>query len=220
MTTMTTACAVTLTSDGQRQIIPFETEDGTAIPHDAPEEVIVSVNGADLKPTEDYTITHHDGRSVVTLLKAPQAGSEIEISRHTHLIQPKKFRRSGDWDIKLIEEGLDRVTRGVIDALWRIAKIEKVVHVEHRVVDVPAHVAAPTVADVKGLSEELQRLRESSVQQAPANLAEVAETIANVVLSEVRQITHAQSHDVARLASEVARLQSQMTALYHEVGRS
>lgn len=219
MTTLTTACAVTRASDGRQQIYPFETDDGVVIPHEAPGEVVVSINGHELAASE-YSISHDSGRSVVTLHKPPQLGAEIELSRHTHLVQPRKFRRSGDWDISAVEVSFDRLTRAVIDALWRIAKIEKVVQVEHRVIEVPAHVSAPTVNDVQGLADELQKLRESSQQQVPANLADVAETIAEIVLSEVKTHQVAASKIDEALASRVARLEEQLTALYNEVGRS
>ena len=216
MTTLTTVSAVTFIGDGQRQIFPFETDDGTAIPHDHEGEVVVSVNGGELKAQADYTVTHDSGRSVVTFLRPPVLGGEIEIARHTELIQPKKFRRSGDWDITTVEAGLDRVTRGVLDALWRIAKLEKVVHVEHRVVEIPAEFT-PTITDVQGLSEQLAELRESARQQPPENIDVLASAIADVVLSEVRKMQENQARYTSDLASRVASLEDKITALYHGV---
>lgn len=219
MTTLTTECAVTRTSDGKQQIFPFETDDGVIIPHECPSEVVVSVNGRDLAASE-YSISYDKGRSVVTLHAAPMLGAEVELSRHTHLIQPKKFRRSGDWDISVVEESLDRLTRAVIDALWRISKIEKVVQVEHRVVEVPAHVSAPAIDDVQGLADELRKIRESSAQHPPGNLETIAETIADIVLLEVKKHRTETSKNDEVLASRVARLEENLTALYHEVGRT
>lgn len=216
MTTLTTVSAVTFTGDGQRQIFPFETEDGTAIPHECPSEVVVSVNGSELKERVDYTITHDNGRSVVTFLRPPILGGDIEIARYTQLVQPKKFRRSGDWDITAIEASFDRVTRGILDALWRIAKLEKVVHVEHRVVEIPAEFT-PTIADVQGLSEQLAELRESARQQPPENIDVLASAIADVVLSEVRKMQENQARYTSDLASRVASLEEKITALYHGV---
>lgn len=216
MTTLTTVSAVTFIGDGQRQIFPFETDDGTAVPHESPSEVVVTVNGAELKDRQDYTITHDSGRSVVTFLRAPVLGGDIEIARHTELVQPKKFRRSGDWDITAVEASLDRVTRGVLDALWRISKLEKIVHVEHRVVEVPAEFT-PAIADVQGLAEQLAELRESSAQQAPENMDDLASAIAQVVLNEVNRMQENQAKYMSDLASRVARLEDQMTAIYHGV---
>lgn len=216
MTTLTTVSAVTFIGDGRRQIFPFETDDGTAIPHENPSEVVVTVNGSELKERTDYTVTHDSGRSVVTFLRPPVFGGDIEIARHTELIQPKKFRRSGDWDITTVEAGLDRVTRGVLDALWRISKLEKIVHVEHRVVEVPADFT-PAISDVRGLAEQLSELRESSRQQPGENIDDVAAAIAQVVLSEVKKMQENQARHVADLASRVASLEEKMTALYHGV---
>lgn len=216
MTTLTTVSSVTFIGDGQRQIFPFETEDGTAVPHESPSEVIVFVNGAELTDRVDYTITHDQGRSVVTLLSPPVLGGDVEISRHTQLVQPKKYRRSGDWNISEVEASFDRVTRAVLDALWRISKLEKIVHVEHRVVEVPADYA-PSITDVMGLSEQLRELRESSRQQPPENIDDMAAAIAQVVLSEVKKMQENQQKYTSDLASRVARLEDQMTALYNGV---
>lgn len=216
MTTLTTISAVTFVGDGQRQIFPFETDDGTAIPHEHPGEVFVSVNGHGLKDRSDYTVTHDKGRSVVTFLKPPVLGGEIEIARHTELIQPKKYRRSGDWEIGAVEASFDRLTRGVLDALWRISKLEKIVHVEHRVVEIPAEFT-PTIGDVQGLSEQLAALRETARTQGGNNTEDFAAAIAQVVLSEVKRMQENQAKYTADLASRVARLEDQMTALYHGV---
>lgn len=211
MTVLTTVSAVAYQGDGTRQIFPFGT-DTEMIPHESADEVVVRVDG-EILPRDSYSISVEPNATILTLHAPPAIGAAIELERHTPLLQPKQFRRDSDWDLDAVEAAFDRQMRAMQDAFYRISRIEKVIHVEHRTVDVPTGITAEHVA---GLGDTIAAVVREQIQPAPAAQMsdEIVRNLADAIAVEMDRMRQQAANDMSDLQSRVARLEQIFGNLY------
>ena len=202
MTVRTFASAAHYRGDGKRQIFAFEV-DGEPIDHEHEDEIHVFIDGKELKVLADYCISHDASKAIVTMLAAPSVGAHVDIERHTPLLQLKRFRKSGDWSIDAVEQALDRLTRAVQDAMYRIERIEKRVMIEHR------STGPVEASQIPGLVAVLDERIASTVSK-PVETSRLASTVAGVVLEEMTTMVEQNQRDVL---FRISRLEDQMSAL-------
>lgn len=200
MATRTLDSAVRLTLDGHQQVVRFETTDGEPIPHEAG-DLTVKLNGEPLKEGAHYTISKSGETTCVVLLQKHPRGYELSVERFTKLNQLRRLRRAKGATLENIEGGLDHITRAVQDNIRRLSDVERIVSVEHRVVEMPAD--APTVdpALVVALEKHM-----ANSGMSDDDKAQLAETIAAVVMMEFAALHNDLARRVAALETQMNRL--------------
>jgi hypothetical protein len=203
MATQHTDSSVRVFMDGDQQIIRFENEDGAPIPHDGG-EVVVKLNGAPLTHKGDYGLSKSGQTTLVALHHPPSKGSEVTIERFTDLTQRRRFNRTGGATLKEVEHGLDKIHRAVIDNMRRIEGVERLVQVEHRVVEIPAEQQNADPVLVAQLIEHMTKDNRMSDDDA----AKLATAIAVVVVNEFQQMTGDLARRVAAIESTLESIAS------------
>lgn len=208
MTVLTTASAVAFVGDGRRQIFPFQAGD-VFIPHGGPDEICIKVDGKAL-PKEAYTLTIEPKATIITLLSPPAVGAVIEIERQTPLIQPRKFRRSSDWDLDAVEAAFDRLTRAVQDAFYRIGRIERSVDAQIPIV--------PVGPDQGQVEEMVKRIVEQALPQE-INLSEdLVASLADVIAAEIDKQRQTVNEQLLALSTRIGQIETALQSLYHATG--
>lgn len=184
MSVQTVHSAVTYHADGVRQLFHFVDPDGNPIPLEFPEDLNVRIDDHYLHYKADFMISTDDGKPLVTMFTPPPRGVEVHLERNTLLTQMLKFRRQGDWTIDGVEKGMDRIIMAVQDTVRRVAQIEKVVSVEHRVVEVPLGENKADPELVLAITKELERAQPQGLVEA--DISKLSEIIALVVVQEMR----------------------------------
>jgi len=197
MATRNLISAVRATLDGDQQRFRFESDDGQPIPHET-SDLVVKINGDPLVFREGWSTTQDGDTAIIILLKIHPRGSELSIERHTQLIQDHNFRRQGANSLNNVEKGMDHLTRAVQDGFRRLMDVERIVSVEHRVVEIPANVATPDPSLVTALEQHMSRAGMTAEDKA-----ELSEIIATVVVSEFAGLMEQQAHRVAALEREL-----------------
>ena len=201
MATKHTASSVVLTLDGHQQRFIFENEDGEPIPHDDG-ELVVKLDGEPLRFRDDYMLSRAGEKTIVSLLQKFPRGHELAIERFTEITQPRRFNRTGGASLKEVENGLDRITRALQDAVRRIAGVERVVQVEHRVVELAAEQQEVDPAFVAVLQEQLTQNQGMSEVDA----LELATIISTIVVQEFKALNDDLARRVAALEAALGRI--------------